>query len=437
LKVFNRDKVIMSKYSSEQLRSMVRDDRVHRNMYIDPAVFEIEKEKIFKKVWLYVGHESLIPNPGDYYCTTLVGQPVVLSRNVDDSVHVIFNRCGHRGAKVLNRKRGNAKLFSCMYHGWGFRPDGQLAGVPMRVDFPEKALEEPQSGMVSLPRVETYRGFVFASFNERVEPLADYLGEARCGIDELVDRSPVGKIEFAAGCHRYHFKGNWKLQLENQADMYHPAACHASTVGPDGRQFQRRAGKEGGDAAFFTPDGEAVVAQTGVRGFFKGHSSEASLFDKEQSGGVWDDYRRLMVDAYGEERTKDILKNRRHSMTLFPSVDILIAQTSVRVIRAIAVDHTEVEVWPVRLTGAPDVISTDLVKYLNITHSAASFIQSDDLEAFERCQEGLTTQGAEWFLVAKGMGHEIDEGKGVLFGARSSEVGQRAQHYAWRDLMGA
>ena len=427
----------MSKYSSADLGNMVREDRVHRARYIDPEIFEIEQEKIFKKVWLYVGHESLIPNPGDYYCTTLVGQPVVLSRNVGDTVHVIFNRCGHRGAKVLNKKRGNAKLFACMYHGWRFRPDGGLAGVPMKNDFPSGVLEERESGMMALPRVESYRGFVFASFNPAVEPLLDYLGEARRGIDELTDRSPVGKIEFSAGCHRYHFKGNWKLQMENQADMYHPAACHASTVGPDGRQFQRRAGKEGGDAAFFTPDGEAVVAQTGVRGFAKGHSSEASLFDKEQSGGVWDEYRAMMVESYGEERTKDILKNRRHSMTLFPSVDILIAQTSVRVIRPIAVDCTEVEVWPVRLTGAPDVISTDLVKYVNITHSAASFIQSDDLEAFERSQEGLATQGADWFLVAKGLGHEIDEGNGVLFGPRSSEVGQRAQHYAWRDLMSA
>ncbi|MDR8395200.1 aromatic ring-hydroxylating dioxygenase subunit alpha [Paraburkholderia sp. USG1] len=424
-------------YSSDYLRSLVREDRVHRKMYVDPEIFELEKEKIFKKVWMYVGHESLVPDPGDYYCTTLVGQEVVLSRSPDGNINVIFNRCGHRGARVLNRKRGNAKVFTCMYHGWGFKPDGTLAGVPMKADFPGGVLEERASGMVALPRVKSYRGFVFASFNADVEPLEDYLGEARRGIDELTDRSPVGKIEFAFGCHRYHFDGNWKLQLENQADMYHPAACHASTVGPDGRQFQRRAGKEGGDAAFFTANGEAVVAQTGVRGFLKGHSSEASLFDKEQSGGVWDEYRAMMVDAYGEERTRDILKNRRHSMTLFPSVDILIAQTSVRVIRAVAVDRTEIEIWPVRLVGAPDVISTDLVKYVNITHSASSFIQSDDLEAFERCQEGLKTEGAEWFLVAKGLGDEVDEGKGVLFGPRSSEVGQRAQHVAWRDLMGA
>ncbi|MDX3906078.1 MAG: aromatic ring-hydroxylating dioxygenase subunit alpha [Pigmentiphaga sp.] len=424
-------------YTKEQFADMVQADRVHRAYYTDPAVFEAEMEKVFGKVWVYVGHDSLVPHAGDYYCTTLAGQPVVLSRDDQGDVHVLYNRCGHRGAKVLSKTRGNARVFSCMYHGWGFRPNGDLAGVPMRADFPEASLREPRAGMERLARVDSYRGFVFASMDPDVMPLLDFLGVARQGIDELVDRSPEGRIEFSAGCHRYHFRGNWKLQMDNMADTYHPAAAHGSTVGPDGRQFQRRAGQEGGAARFFAPNGEAVVSQLGVRGFKNGHSSEQSLFDKEQSGGAWDEYRAMLVARYGEERTADILKNRRHSLTLFPTLDILIAQTSVRVVKPITVDFTEVEVWPVRLAGAPDVISNDLVKYLNMTHSASSFIQTDDLEAFERCQEGLMAHGSDWVLVARGMGEEVDEGDGVLFGARSSEVGQRAKHYAWRALMGA
>jgi phenylpropionate dioxygenase-like ring-hydroxylating dioxygenase large terminal subunit len=253
----------------------------------------------------------------------------------------------------------------------------------------------------------------------------------------MVDRAPDGEVQFWAGCHRYIYKGNWKLQMDNMADTYHPAACHGSTVGPDGRQFQRRAGAEGGAAPFFAPNGEAIVSQLGVRGFPNGHSSEQSLFDKEQRGGVIEEYRALMVSRFGEERTAEIMKNRRHSLTLFPTTDILIAQTSVRIVKPLAVDLTEVEIWPVRLKGAPEVISTDLVKFVNITHSASSFIQTDDLEAFERCQEGLKTQGADWVLIARGVGAEIDEGKGVLLGPRSSEVGMRAKHNMWRDLMSA
>ncbi|HUY18162.1 MAG TPA: aromatic ring-hydroxylating dioxygenase subunit alpha [Candidatus Binataceae bacterium] len=425
----------MSNFSNEYLRGLVLEDRVHRSIYTDPAIFELEIERIFGRVWLYVGHQSQVPNPGDFFCTTLARQPVVLSRDREGAIHVLFNRCGHRGARVLSEECGNARVFTCMYHGWSFQPNGELAGVPMRRDFPAETLVDPQFGMVRLPRVESYRGFVFASLNPHVKPLAEYLGEAIRGIDELVDRAPEGDVELWAGCHRYEYRGNWKLQFENMADMYHPAAAHASTVGPDGRQFKRRSGGTGGDAPFFAANGEAVVAQTGVRGFQGGHSSEASLFREEQAGGVWDEYRALLVAKHGEERTREILRNRRHSMTIFPSVDILIAQTSVRVIRPVAVDRTEVQVYPVRLKGAPAQISIDVIRFVNITHAAASFIQSDDLEAFERSSQGLATSGTDWVLVARGLGSEVDEGNGVSFGDRSSEVGQRAQHYAWRDLM--
>lgn len=161
------------------------------------------------------------------------------------------------------------------------------------------------------------------------------------------------------------------------------------------------------------------------------------MFREEQAGGVWDRYRAMLVAKHGEERTREILRNRRHNMAMFPSVDILIAQTSVRVIRPVAVDRTEVMVYPVKLKGAPPEISLDVIRFVNITHAAASFIQSDDLEAFERSREGLTTSGTDWVLVARGLGGEVDEGDGVRFGDRSSEVGQRAQHYAWRDLMSA
>ena len=171
----------MAGYTSEQLQAMVRPDRVRRAIYTDPAIFEIEMAKIFRRVWLYVGHESLVPTPGDYYCTHLARQPVVLSRHRDEGICVLFNRCGHRGAKVLSRERGNARVFTCMYHGWSYRPNGALAGVPMRSDFPEESLADPQFGMARLPRVDSYRGFVFASFNADAEPLLDYLAEARRG----------------------------------------------------------------------------------------------------------------------------------------------------------------------------------------------------------------------------------------------------------------
>ncbi len=423
--------------SGNQYSDLIRDDRVHRSIYVDPEIFEAEQDRIFRKTWLYVGHDSLIPNVGDYYCTTLAGESVVMSRHRDGQVYVLFNRCGHRGARVLQDQRGNAKLFSCMYHGWTFQPNGALNDVPMRRDYPACALKESASGMVRLPKVEVYRGFVFASFNPTCGP----------------SWSIWGLPEPAST--------NWSIGRRTMPSNSGPAAiatCFAATGSSSSRTWRiciipprrisRRSGMTDGNfsagramsaarAQFFAPNGEAIVAQTGVRGYPNGHSSEASLFREEQAGGEWDEYRALLEQKHGSERTTEILRNRRHSMTLFPNVDILIAQLSIRVVRPIAVDLTEVEVWPVRLKGAPDVVSRDLVRFVNITHAAASFIQTDDLEAFERCQEGLKTSGAEWVLVAKGLGDEVHEGEGVYFGDRSSEVGQRSQHEGWRALMAA
>ncbi|SIT40756.1 putative ring-hydroxylating dioxygenase large subunit [Paraburkholderia piptadeniae] len=431
-------------YDNDYLRSLVRDDRVHGSIYTDPMIFEIEMEKIFGRVWVFVGHESQVPNPGDYFCTDIARMPVVMTRGMNGAINVIFNRCSHRGAKVVNSESGNAKVLVCMYHGWGFGLDGELKGVPLHKDFPEQCLDRREAGMGALPRVENYRGFVFASLNPEVGPLADYLGEAARGIDEIVDRSPDGAIELSAGCHRYVYDGNWKLQMDNLADMYHPVACHMSTVDEDGLQFKRRPGEAGGRAAFLGADGEPVAIKTGVRGFANGHSSEASLFgdtqggaETHQRGGVIDEYRASLIALHGQQKTDDILKNRRHSMTLFPNLDILMVQTAVRVVIPIAWNRTEVRVYPVRLKGAPEELNKQIIQFCNITHSAASFIQTDDLEAFRRQQEGLAAPGPEWVLVARGYGDEIDEGNGVFFGPRASEVGQRMRHYAWRDLMTA
>lgn len=87
--------------------------------HADPAIFAAEQEKIFRKTWLYVGYDGLVPNADDYHCATLVGEPVMLSRRKNGQTHALFNRCGHRGAKVLQDCSGNAKVLSRTYHVLG------------------------------------------------------------------------------------------------------------------------------------------------------------------------------------------------------------------------------------------------------------------------------------------------------------------------------
>jgi phenylpropionate dioxygenase-like ring-hydroxylating dioxygenase large terminal subunit len=112
------------RFDPEAIRSLVHRDHVHRSLYLDPEVFDLEMTKIFGRTWVYVGHDSLVPKIGDYVTTRVGNQPVVLSRHDDGKIHVIYNSCGHRGAIVCNEDKGNARLFRCCYHGWTFKTNG-------------------------------------------------------------------------------------------------------------------------------------------------------------------------------------------------------------------------------------------------------------------------------------------------------------------------
>jgi benzoate/toluate 1,2-dioxygenase alpha subunit len=426
----------MPKFTSDEIRALVREDRVHKSVFLDPELFEIEMERVFGRTWIFVGHESQVPEIGDFFATRIGLHSVVMVRHTDRSIRVLYNRCAHRGSRVVNEESGNAKRFRCLYHGWMYHTDGRLAAAPLPNDYrADCEVKNPNFGMLPIARVETYRGFVFGALSRRVPDLAEHLGPARQGLDDFVDAAPEGEIEFAGGFHRYSYAGNWKHQSENLVDTYHTVATHASTLSPDGQQFHRRTGKSGGVAKFIDAGGAPVILDLGVETYPNGHSGTESLISEEASGGIIDEYRALLVARYGEERTKQLMKQRLHNISYYPNLDVLFVQTAVRVILPVSVNETEVRVFPVRLKGAPAQMFRDQIKYLNLTHSASSFVQSDDLEAFLRQQEGLGASPAEWCLVARGLDSERHSNLGVGFGARSSEIGQRHLQRTWLNLM--
>ena len=421
-----------------ELRRLVTPERVHRRLYLDPAIFELELERIFGRAWLYVGHASQIPNPGDFFCTFLGREPVVMVRHEDGQVHVLFNRCGHRGAKVVNEACGSAKRFRCLYHGWSFNTDGSLASAPLRDGFPaDFNLADPARGMVRLPGVDTYRGFVFARMTAEGPALLDWLGDARFGIDEVADRSPLGEVEVTGGVHRYYFRGNWKLQAENLADQYHAPFSHESSVTPDGYQFSRRPGEKGTRIKILGRDGEAGMETKGMWTFPWGHNAGGALTsDGEQDGPVFATYRRSLEEKHGVARTREILMHQRHSSYFYPNFDIHILAQAIRIIRPIRVDLTEVLLYPMKLKGAPEEMFQDTVRLLNISHSCSSLGQTDDVEAFERAQVGLETRGEDWIVFYRGLGLDAaDNERGGLRSPQYSEAGMRGQHESWLKYM--
>lgn len=424
----------------DDLSRLIQPGRVHRDVYTDPEIFELEMERIFGRAWIFVGHDSQIKETGDYITTDIGRHPIILIRHRDGGPRVLLNRCAHRGAKVVSDESGNARSLTCLYHGWSYDTDGACLAVTM----PEgnaKDFDQSKFGLMNAPRIGTYRGFIFASLAETGPSFEDFLGPMKANIDDLVDRAPDGEILLDAGKHRYFFRGNWKLQVENVLDSYHVPYSHASTVNEKGEQFSRREGDKTG-AKVIDEKQKTADSWKGRRsyvvGFGHGWTSNTALKDKERNSPAWNAYKKSLADKVGEERMEEILTPEFHNSLLYPNTSIMGLNIHVRVIRPVAVDLTEVTVYPIRLKGAPDEMNFGNIKLLNVTHSAASFVQTDDLEAFRRTQAGLRSDGSEWIDISRGLGEEeIDSHYNATSESAMHEMAIRAQYEAWLNYMTA
>ena len=427
---------------TDEIGRLIEPGRVHRRVYTDPEVFEMEMERIFGRAWLFVGHTSQVPKPGDYITTELGRQPVVMTRHHDDSVRVLLNRCTHRGAKVANERCGHATRLVCLYHGWTFDTDGTLIGVPV----PEGSgvgFRKEEFGLARAPRVAEYRGFVFASLAADGPSFEDHVGPMKGNIDDLVDRAPDGTLAFDAGMHRYAYDGNWKLQIENVLDSYHVPFGHASTVNKDGVQFARREGDSKGAKVVEADKPSAASTSQSWKerrsytvGNGHGWTSNTSLDDGKRSSAAFDAYKQTLIDKVGAARADEILTPRLHNSLIYPNMSIMGLNIHVRVIKPIAVDRTEVNIYPVRLVGAPPAMNFGNIRLLNVTHSAASFVQTDDLEAFARAQKGLRSTATDWVDISRGLGaEEPDRELNATRELATHEMVVRAQYKAWAGYM--
>jgi benzoate/toluate 1,2-dioxygenase alpha subunit len=424
----------------EDPSTLIQPGRVHRRVYTDPDIFEMEMERLFGRAWLFVGHTSQVPNPGDYFSTELARQPVVMTRDRDGKVHVLFNRCTHRGAKLVNDRCGHATRLNCLYHGWSFESDGTLAAVPIP-DACASGFRKEDFNLARVPRVQEYRGFVFASLAKQGPSFEDQIGPMKGNIDDLVDRAPDGALAFDMGQHRYGYNGNWKLQIENVLDSYHVPFGHASTVNKDGVQFARREGdKDGAKVVEAKNENKTTTSwrdrKSYVTGNGHGWTSNTILDEGKRSSPAFDEYKKALVEKVGAERAEQILTPRLHNSLIYPNVSIMGLNIHVRVIKPVAVDRTEVTVYPVRLLGAPDAMNFGNLRLLNVTHSAASFVQTDDVESFVRSQKGLRSLATDWVDISRELGaEEPDRTQNALRGSAVGEMAMRAQYKAWVGYM--
>jgi phenylpropionate dioxygenase-like ring-hydroxylating dioxygenase large terminal subunit len=435
----------MSRYrgNPKAIVALVQDDQVHRDVYIDPEIFELEMEQLWSNTWIYVGHVSQVPRAGDYATTDIATRPVVMVRHEDGTVRVLMNRCAHKGSKVVSAPAGNTgRFFRCPYHGWAYNTDGSIRAIPLKNGYEGTRVMECAAGkgLVSVRNVEIYRGFVFARLSDRGPGFHEYFGESLSSIDNMADRSPEGELEITGGVLRYLHNCNWKMFVENLNDTMHPMVVHESSAGTAKKLWEGKPADLPRPMAVeqFVPfvSDYKFFDDMGVRVLENGHGWSGAKFSIHSNYAPIPGYDELMVAAYGEQRAHEILGTVRHNTVYYPSLTIKGAITAIRVARPIAADKTLIESWTFRLKGAPDKLLQRTIMYTRLINSPMSVVGHDDLHAYRSIQEGLRASGNEWVSLHRDF-DPTEIGQKDITTKGTSEISMRNQFRAWRKFMTA
>lgn len=409
------------------LAGLVQPDRVHTSLYTDPAIFELEMDRIFNNTWVWVAHASELPEVGSFKSHWVGRQPVIVVRDRKKQVHVLLNRCRHRAATVCEHKKGKTNSFVCPYHGWSYALDGSLRGVPHPESYADM-LDKGEHPLVSL-RVEEYAGMIFATFKDDIEPLADYLGPARKWMDLFMKQGGGYPVK-VAGEHRFRFPGNWKIQLENTTDAYHFPLVHKSFLHSVDKQTEEMLDFVGG---------KGYVEDLG-----NGHSVMVMIPDlvdleAELDKPIPERYLsladELRAEGHDEQKVRRIVRavgGSGFNLNLFPNIACSMA--FFRVLQPISVDETEIHHAVITMEGGPAAANRARLRMHEHFQGPMGFGTPDDSEAWERVQQGARAGTDLWILLNRGLAgeHKTDDG---VAGDVSAETGMRAAYRQWQQLM--
>ncbi|HLG70310.1 MAG TPA: aromatic ring-hydroxylating dioxygenase subunit alpha [Chloroflexota bacterium] len=399
------------------LSELIRDEperglfRVHRSSMTSREIFQLEQERIFSRSWLYLAHDSELRQAGEYRRKTMAGRPVFIVRGRDGRVRAFMNTCTHRGALVCRQDQGAAETFQCFYHGWTFNNQGELVGIPDQSGYSE-CFDRVERGLTPVPRLESYRGMWFVSFQPDIDDLVTYLGDLRECIDLTVDSAELlGGWEVVPGNAKYTIRANWKLLVENSLDGYHLPTVHHTYIDYMDRRLEAAGSSRLLENQRIGHSSNGVSYARGHGGFLhfsagRTIANSSPLWSPEAQAEVAD-IRRRLIERYGQDRGTEMADRSRH-LIIFPNLLFQDSHTGMRFR----------QVWPVA-PDAVEVLQTDLVprdesaelRAYRLEWSRAflgpgGLATPDDVEALESCQAGFGALESEWSDVSRGMSRE-------------------------------
>jgi benzoate/toluate 1,2-dioxygenase alpha subunit len=393
--------------------------RVNRRTMVNPAILAKERELIFDRSWLYIGHETELRKPNDFKTCTVAGRPLIFARDAKGKIRVWVNSCPHRGAMLCRETRGNTRFMTCMYHGWSFSSSGELVSIPddgaYGPDFQRPNLAAPA-------RVDAYRGFVFVSFDPGIVDLPDYLAGAREYLDLVCDQSESG-MEILQGSHEYSAQANWKLLVENAYDGYHAVTTHQ-------RYFEMVVAARGkidpgaiGDSrGIDLGNGHAVIAGAPTTGGLFGrplsHAGEA------EKAARFDRFRKKYGAAWVDRMTGT------RNLVIFPNLVVidLVMGVLIRKIDPITPDYTEATAW--QLVPPEEGVELHRQRLDNFLTfwGPGGLATPDDIEALESAQRSFAAaKELPWSDISRGMCRQV--------ASANDELQMRTWWRRWNELI--
>jgi p-cumate 2,3-dioxygenase subunit alpha len=393
--------------------------RVSRRAMTDPEVFAREKHVIFNHSWLYVGHETELRKPNDFKTRDVAGRPLIFARDAKGSIRVWVNSCPHRGAMLCREGQGNARFMTCFYHGWSFSTSGELVSIPDDASY-GPGFERP--GLAAPARTETYRGFVFVTFDPNIVDLRTYLAGAREYLDLVCDQSETG-MEILQGSHEYSVRANWKLLIENSIDGYHAVSTHQ-------RYFEMVLAARGKldvgavsqSRGIDLGNGHAVAAggPGGGNIFGRPLSEEAQAEKNERFGRFRAKYGDAWVDRLSGAR----------NLVIFPNLIVidLVMGVVVRKIDPLAPDYMEVQAWELAPPEEGEELRRQRLDNFLTFWGPGGLASPDDVEALETCQRSFAAQRElGWSDISRGMSKPEPSG--------ADELQMRAWWRQWNKMI--